>query len=90
MGLSRRGREGKEGRTVGSSVMALLDDSWDCCSESTWLEAVSSVAESLLSWRREHEIWLASLLIENRCDGCYLDEGNLKKENNRKEVKTLL
>lgn len=49
MGLSSRGSEGAEGRTVASSVRALLDDSCDCCRESTWLDAVSSVAESLLS-----------------------------------------
>lgn len=49
MGLSSRGSEGAEGRTVASSVRALLEDSCDCCRESTWLDAVSSVAESLLS-----------------------------------------
>lgn len=49
MGLSSRGSEGAEGRMVASSVRALLDDSCDCCRESTWLDAVSSVAESLLS-----------------------------------------
>lgn len=54
MGLSSRGREGAEGRTVASSVRALLEDSCDCCRESTWLDAVSSVAASLLSWEEKN------------------------------------
>lgn len=57
-GLSGRGKGagGRRGaRAEASSSGAPPDDSCDCCRESTWLDAVSSVAESLLScgegWR---------------------------------------